>query len=67
MILIDATTAHAVPGEDVYATIVYSLKSSDVTDVWVAGRQLVKDRRPTALDEASIKARAIGWRRKIKP
>ena len=67
MILVDASSAHAVPGEDVYATIVYSLKSSDVTDVWVAGRQLVKDRRPTALDEASIKARAIGWRKKIKP
>ncbi len=66
LILVDASAAHAIPGDDPYATIVYSLKASDVTDVWVAGRQLLRDRRPTTLDDAAIRSKARLWRARIE-
>jgi 5-methylthioadenosine/S-adenosylhomocysteine deaminase len=66
LILVDATAPHAVPGTDPEAMIVYSLKASDVTDVWVAGRRLLDRRRPLTLEGAAIVARARGWRRKIE-
>ena len=66
VILVDESAAHATPADDPYATIVYSLKASDVTDVWVAGRQLLSDRRPTTLDAAAIRARARAWRARIE-
>lgn len=64
-IAIDVSAIHEVPVGDVYSTIVYSSKASDVTDVWVDGRRLLEDRRPTTLDPRSIRARAAEWRRKV--
>lgn len=66
VILIDTTAPHAVPGTDPEVMIVYSLKASDVTDVWVAGRRLLDRRKPLTLEAAGIGARARGWRRKIE-
>jgi 5-methylthioadenosine/S-adenosylhomocysteine deaminase len=37
-----------------------------VTDVWVAGRQLMNDRELTTLDTSEICANAEGWRRKLR-
>jgi 5-methylthioadenosine/S-adenosylhomocysteine deaminase len=64
-IAVDGSVAHAVPFGDVYSAIVYSLKASDVTDVWVDGRRLLENRRPTTLDARSIREKASAWRRKI--
>jgi 5-methylthioadenosine/S-adenosylhomocysteine deaminase len=64
-IAIDSAAIHAVPFDDVYSAIVYSLKASDVTDVWVDGRRLLDARRPTTLDEKAIREKAREWRRKI--
>jgi 5-methylthioadenosine/S-adenosylhomocysteine deaminase len=64
-IAIDSAAIHAIPFDDVYSAIVYSLKASDVTDVWVDGRRLLDARRPTTLDEKSIREKARQWRRKI--
>jgi 5-methylthioadenosine/S-adenosylhomocysteine deaminase len=50
---------------DVYSALVYSVKASDVTDVWVDGRQLLKARRPTTLDEKAILDAAVKWRARI--
>lgn len=66
VILVDAGAAHAVPGDDPYAMIVFSLKASDVTDVWVAGHALLRNRKPLTLDPAIILARARNWRRNIR-
>src|SRR5688572_7024001 len=34
LIVVDPRNAHVMPYEDVYSTLVYSAKASDVTDVW---------------------------------
>jgi 5-methylthioadenosine/S-adenosylhomocysteine deaminase len=64
-IAIDAGAIHTVPFDDVYSAIVYSLKASDVTDVWVDGRRLLDGKRPTTLDEKAIREKATAWRKKI--
>jgi len=75
-IAIDVANAHVQPFEDaggsgvspdrIYSTIVYSAKSSDVTDVWVDGKRLLLSRRPTTLDEKAILAAAAKWRAKVR-
>ncbi|HYK41311.1 MAG TPA: amidohydrolase [Thermoanaerobaculia bacterium] len=64
-IALDSRAIHTVPFDDVYSAIVYSLKASDVTDVWVDGRRLLDQKRPTTLDERAIREKAASWRRKI--
>ena len=45
--------------------LVYAAGRHQVTDVWVAGRRLLADRRLTTLDSADLMRRARDWRRKI--
>ncbi|MDS4042054.1 MAG: TRZ/ATZ family hydrolase [Candidatus Competibacter sp.] len=45
--------------------LVYATGRHQVTDVWVAGRRLLADRRLTTLDPAELIRRARDWRRKI--
>jgi 5-methylthioadenosine/S-adenosylhomocysteine deaminase len=45
--------------------LVYASGRHQVTDVWVAGRQLLKSRALTTLDEQGIVARAKDWRARI--
>ena len=64
-ISVDVFNAHVEPFEDVYSELVYSVKASDVTDVWVEGRRLLNARRPTTLDEKAILDAAVKWRARI--
>ena len=45
--------------------IVYAASRQQVTDVWVAGKQLMKNRELLTLDETAIKAKARLWAEKI--
>jgi 5-methylthioadenosine/S-adenosylhomocysteine deaminase len=45
--------------------LVYACGRQQVSDVWIAGRHLLKDRRLTTLDEDIILANAEAWREKI--
>lgn len=45
--------------------LVYATGRDKVTDVWVAGRQLLKERQLMTLDAPTILARARSWRDKI--
>lgn len=45
--------------------LVYALGRDKVTDVWVAGRHLLKSRLPTSLDVHEVKAKTLIWRNKI--
>ena len=45
--------------------IVYASQASDVTDVWIAGKQVLKNRRLTLMDENQIMEKARDWREKI--
>ncbi len=46
--------------------IVYAAGRHQVTDVWVAGKQLMKNRKLTTLDENDLMNRAKIWQEKIK-
>jgi 5-methylthioadenosine/S-adenosylhomocysteine deaminase len=53
------------PVHDVAATIVYASSSRQVTDTWVAGRQLLAGGALRYFDEAAVMARAEAWRTRI--
>jgi 5-methylthioadenosine/S-adenosylhomocysteine deaminase len=58
LISIDLDAPNAVPMYDVYSQLVYSLKGSNVIDVIVNGREVVRDKRCLTLDQATIIAKA---------
>jgi 5-methylthioadenosine/S-adenosylhomocysteine deaminase len=58
LIIVDLDAPHLTPMYNLYTHLVYSTKSSDVTDTVVNGRVLMRNRRLLSLDEAAIKATA---------
>lgn len=56
LILLNAGGLAATPMPHPLAFLSYAARGSDVTDVFVAGRRLLADRRLTTLDEGSIRA-----------
>jgi cytosine/adenosine deaminase-related metal-dependent hydrolase len=46
--------------------MVYALKGSDVEDVMVNGKLLVKDAQPLTLNAAQIEAKARGYREQVQ-
>jgi 5-methylthioadenosine/S-adenosylhomocysteine deaminase len=54
LISIDLAQPHLTPAADVEAALVYSAKGSDVRDVVVDGRLLVRDRKFLLLDEQKV-------------
>ncbi|MGA2741710.1 MAG: amidohydrolase family protein, partial [Bryobacteraceae bacterium] len=57
---------NAVPLYNVYSQMVYALKGSDVQDVMVNGKLLVKDAQPLTLDAAQIEAKAREYREQVQ-
>ena len=45
--------------------LVYAASRHQVSDVWVAGRRLLKDRQLTTLDIGEISRKAAAWREKL--
>ena len=66
MITISLTGAHAVPLYNVYSQMVYALKGSDITDVMVNGRLIVRDRRILTLDARPIMLKAAEYQERVK-
>jgi 5-methylthioadenosine/S-adenosylhomocysteine deaminase len=62
---VDLRAAHVRPVFDPVSALVYAARADDVSDVWVAGRRVVEERRLTTLDEAAVLARADEWRDRI--
>ncbi|HXI41792.1 MAG TPA: amidohydrolase family protein [Bryobacteraceae bacterium] len=56
---------NAVPLYDVYSQIVYALKGSDVQDVMVNGRLVVRDAKPLTIDQMQVLAKAQEFGRKV--
>ncbi|MGH9646338.1 MAG: amidohydrolase family protein, partial [Bryobacteraceae bacterium] len=56
---------NAVPLYNVYSQIVYSLKASDVGDVMVNGRILVRNRRMLTIDNKAVMAKAEEYRAQV--
>jgi 5-methylthioadenosine/S-adenosylhomocysteine deaminase len=64
LITVRLDAPHAVPLYDVYSHLVYALKASDVGDVMVNGKLIVRNRRVLTFDQAlaTAKAREFGAR-----
>lgn len=62
LVLISLNEPNAVPVYDIYAQIAYSLKGSDVEDVVIGGRIVMRDRKLLTVDEPAVleKAREYG-------
>jgi 5-methylthioadenosine/S-adenosylhomocysteine deaminase len=65
LITVSTLAPHAVPAHDPYSMLVYSLKASDVQDVVINGRTVVRDRRPLTLDPVMILRKARELREAI--
>lgn len=53
------------PVHNVISQLVFAAPRCQFTDVWVAGRRLLDDRRLTTLDEDGLLARTARWRQRI--
>jgi len=62
---IDLRAVETQPLYDPVSQLVYAAGREQVSDVWVAGQQLLKDRELTQLDSADILRRAHDWQRRI--
>jgi 5-methylthioadenosine/S-adenosylhomocysteine deaminase len=65
LITVRIDLAHAQPLYDAVSQMVYALKGSDVRDVMVNGRPVVRDGRILTLNEAQILAKAAEYRIRI--
>jgi 5-methylthioadenosine/S-adenosylhomocysteine deaminase len=65
LIVVRLDRPHATPLFDVYSHLVYALKASDVRDVVIEGRVVVRDGRPLTLDPAAILGAARQYRARI--
>jgi 5-methylthioadenosine/S-adenosylhomocysteine deaminase len=66
MITLSLDGAHAIPIYNVYSQIVYALKGSDVNDVMVNGKLIVRDRKMRTLDAGAISGKAAEYQERIK-
>lgn len=58
---------HLSPSYNLISHLVYAAGRGDVTDTYVAGRALMRERRLLTVDEDAAIAKATEWRNKIKP
>ena len=65
MIALRLDRPHAVPLYNVYSQIVYALKASDVEDVVVNGKPIVREGRSLTLDQAVVLAKAKEYGAKV--
>jgi 5-methylthioadenosine/S-adenosylhomocysteine deaminase len=66
IIAVDLSGVETQPVYNPVSQLVYSTDRSRVTDVWVAGKHLLKDRVLTTLDMDKILAKAKEWQAKLK-
>jgi 5-methylthioadenosine/S-adenosylhomocysteine deaminase len=66
VIVVRLDRANAVPLYDVYSQMVYALKASDVQDVMVNGRAVVRDGQALTLDAKQVLAKGEEYGRKVQ-
>lgn len=67
VVAIDLDHIETMPVYDPVSQIVYAAGRDQVTDVWVAGKQLLRNRELLTLDIQQIRHKAEEWRTKIAP
>lgn len=65
VICVDLAAAATQPVYDPISQLVYAASRDQVSDVWVAGRQLLADSQPLLADTSVILARAEAWRARL--
>lgn len=66
-IAVEMAAPHLQPVYNLVSHLVYAAGRGDVSDVWVAGRALMRDRRLLTVDEDAVVANARQWRSRIRP
>jgi 5-methylthioadenosine/S-adenosylhomocysteine deaminase len=66
LIAIDLGAPETQPVYDAVAQIVYSAGRSQVTDVWIAGRQVMKERELLTIDAEAAAERGAEWAEKLR-
>ena len=66
VIAIDLSSINTQPVYNPISQIVYAANASQITDVWCAGKALMRERKLTTLDEEAILTKAKAWRSKIR-
>ncbi len=66
IVVIDLNTIETQPLYEPVSQIVYAGNRNQVTDVWIAGKQLLRERNLTTIDEEIIIEKAETWQSKIK-
>jgi 5-methylthioadenosine/S-adenosylhomocysteine deaminase len=66
VITVALTAPHAVPMYNVYSQLAYALQGSDVGDVMVNGKAIVRDRKMLTLDAAVVMAKAVEYQERVK-
>lgn len=66
IVAIDLGELETQPLYDPVSQLVYTAARDKVSDVWIAGRQLLKKRQFTTLDEQFILSQAQAWAERIK-
>ena len=64
-----AVDLHVLESQPIYhpiSQIVYAADRTQVTEVWVAGKQLLKNRQLTTIDEHTLLSKAREWQGKIR-
>jgi len=67
LIAVDLLQLETLPNYDPVSTLVYAGSRQQVTDVWVAGRHLMKDRILTTLDIQELEKSANTWHARLRP
>jgi 5-methylthioadenosine/S-adenosylhomocysteine deaminase len=65
MITISLDAPHATPIYNVYSQLVYALKGSDVEDMMVNGKTIVRDRKMLTVDTAAVFAKAAEYQKQV--
>ncbi len=65
VVAIDLDCLNTLPLYQPIAQIVYSASRQQVTDVWVAGKQLLKQRQLLTFDETLLKAQVRQWQQRL--
>jgi 5-methylthioadenosine/S-adenosylhomocysteine deaminase len=67
IVAIDLNSIETQPVYDVISTLIYSANKSQISDVWVAGQQLLASHKLTTMDESAIIEKAKQWHEKVSP
>jgi 5-methylthioadenosine/S-adenosylhomocysteine deaminase len=66
LIAVDLSELETLPNYDPTSTLVYAANRHQVTDVWIAGKHLMKNRELTTLDINELEKTALRWQSRLK-